>query len=245
MYDLTGDQEYLDTAVNIWQHMAFEGYNSTCGGMWWDTAHTQMNAIVNELFLSLSAHLATRVENSAYYLGWATKQLNWFLGSGLLMSSGLIVDGLNAMTCYPTIPGPTYTYNQGVILGALVELDKAQPGANHSYIELANTIAQAAIATLTDSNGVLTEYSNGMPGLGFDGPTFKGVFIRNLQILQNATNSTKYATYIKKNADSIWRWDRSPVNGTLGDVWDKYQGQMLPQGHCAAMDALVAAAAVS
>lgn len=181
--------------------------------MWWNKEHAQQNAITNELFLSVCAHLATRVENSYYYINWALRQWRWFENSGLIRPSGLIVDGLDNTTCQVNVNDPSYSYNQGVILGALVELNKVHP--NHSYIDIANTIAHAAIANLSDANGILTEFgSNGSGDLGFDGPTFKGVFIRNLQVLQQATGSQYYADYIRKQADSIWSTDRSPKNGS-------------------------------
>lgn len=33
VYDNTHDKRYLDTAVDIFDHMAFEGYNATCGAV--------------------------------------------------------------------------------------------------------------------------------------------------------------------------------------------------------------------
>jgi predicted alpha-1,6-mannanase (GH76 family) len=243
VYDLTHEKIYLDAAVDIFYEMAFTGYNATCGAMYWNKAHQQQNAITNELFLSLAAHLANRVENSQYYVDWALRQWTWFESSGLIQPSGLIVDGLNTSTCIANAHDPSFSYNQGVILGGLVELNKVHP--NQSYIDMANKIATAAIGRLTDSNGVLAEYgfaSN--PNMGTDLPTFKGVFIRNLRVLQKATGNSDYADYILHNADSIWNNDRSPVNGTLGNLWYKYTRQILPQGHCAALDGLVAAASL-
>lgn len=244
VYDLTHDEDYLNAAVNIFDHMLSEGYNATCGAMWWNKQHQAQNAITNELFLSLAASIGNRVDNSDYYKGWAVKQFNWFQNSGLIQSSGLIVDGLDNTSCQAGVGDASFSYNQGVILGGLIELNKLD--ANGTYIDVANTIAKAAVSKLSDANGILTEWnSNGSPSLGNDGPTFKGVFARNLQLLRQETGDSDYAEFITKNADSIWTSDRSPTNGTLGNVWDQYFGQTLPQGHCAAMDMLVAAAAVS
>ncbi|KAF2097523.1 Six-hairpin glycosidase [Rhizodiscina lignyota] len=244
VFDVTQDETYLNQAVDIFNRMLSEGYNATCGAMWWNKEHEQQNAITNELFLSLAAHIGNRVDNSDYYRGWATKQWDWFQNSGLIQPSGLVVDTLNNATCQANTNDPSFSYNQGVILGGLIELNKLDP--NGTYIDIANTIAKAAIANLSDANGILTEFnSNGNPDLGLDLPTFKGVFARNLQFLQQETKDSSYASYIRKNADSIWNTDRSTINGTLGTVWDQYFGQDLPQGHCAAMDMLVAAAAVS
>jgi rhamnogalacturonyl hydrolase YesR len=244
VYDLTHNDVYLDAAVDIFYEMAFNGHNATCGGMYWNQDHQEQNAITNELFLSLAAHLATRVDNSDYYIGWALRQWSWFESSGLIQPSGLVVDGLDNTTCVARSNAPTFSYNQGVILGALVELNKIHP--NETYINIAHTIATAAIENLSNANGILTEFgSNGNSDLGLDGPVFKGVFIRNLRILQQATGNEDYASFIRKNADSISSTNRSPVHNIYGNVWDEFGGLVSPQGHCAAMDAIVAAAAVS
>jgi predicted alpha-1,6-mannanase (GH76 family) len=241
VYDIMGDDIYLRTAVDIFDDMAFTGYNGTCGAMYWDRARTYQNAIANELFLAVSANLANRVENKQYYLDWALKQWNWFKNSGMLNNQNLINDGLTDDCKNNGKQG--WTYNQGVILGALVELNTAQP--NKEYLDYATNIAYSAIANMVDNNGVLTEPGfNGNPNMGGDLPQFKGIFIRNLQILQDATGNKDFAEFIKKNADSIWSNDRSADNGTFGTVWDHYYGQLLPQGHGSALATIVAAAAV-
>jgi predicted alpha-1,6-mannanase (GH76 family) len=70
---------------------------TTCGngGIYWDSSRTYINAIANELFLSLAAHLANRVpSNSQYYVEWAEKEWEWFAASGMINSNYTINDGL-------------------------------------------------------------------------------------------------------------------------------------------------------
>jgi predicted alpha-1,6-mannanase (GH76 family) len=241
VYDMTGDDKYLQSAIQIFDDMAFTGYNGTCGAMYWDRARTYQNSIANELFLAVSALLANRAQDKSYYLDWALKQWNWFQNTGLRNNQNLVNDGLDNNCRNNGKQG--WTYNQGVILGALVELNKAQP--NGQYIQYATDVANAAIANLADGNGVLTEPGfNSNPNMGSDLPQFKGIFMRNLQILQQATGNQEYANFIRKNADSIWSNDQSSANGTFGNVWDQYYGQDLPQGHGSALAAIVAAAGV-
>lgn len=60
-YDLTRDTRYLASAESIFEDMA-GGWDGTCrGGIWWSKDRTYKNAIANELFFSVAAHLATRV----------------------------------------------------------------------------------------------------------------------------------------------------------------------------------------
>src|SRR5579872_5474633 len=57
-WDLTRQPEYLTTAQGIFDDMG-GGWDETCGGgIWWSRKRTYKNAIANELFLSVAAHLA-------------------------------------------------------------------------------------------------------------------------------------------------------------------------------------------
>ena len=257
-YDLTGNVQYLNTAVSIFNDM-YSAYGTTpCGGIWWDKAHTYVNAIANELFLSVASHLANRVSGKkSYYVSIAKAQWAWFQHSGLINSEHLINDGLTTSTCknngettwscessyvYPiyALKLTLHTDNQGVILGGLVELNKASP--NSSYISTAQAIADAAISHLTDSNGILHDSCE--PNCGSDGSQFKGVFARNLQILQKAAGKSGYATFLQTNADAIWQDDNQ--NGKLSVVWSgPYVSPANASTQSSAMDAIVGALAVA
>lgn len=61
---------------------------------------TYVNAIANELFLDVAAHLANRVHRkSSYYLHWAQKEWTWFQASGMINDQNTINDGLDNATC--------------------------------------------------------------------------------------------------------------------------------------------------
>ncbi|MFB6959889.1 glycoside hydrolase family 76 protein [Streptomyces sp. NPDC056309] len=47
---------------------------------------------------------------------------------------------------------------------------------------------------------------------------FKGIFVRHLADLADATGSAAYRAYIAGQADSLWRTDRDPLN-RLGRRW--------------------------
>ena len=68
-----------------------------------------------------------------------------------------------------------WTYNQGVILGALVELTKAT--GNGDYVNQAKDIARAAIRGL-NRDGILQEKDCG-EDCGADGNQFKGIFSKS------------------------------------------------------------------
>ena len=177
--------------------------------------------------------------NKTYYLSWAERQWTWFQNSGLINFDNLINDGLELRTCRNDYISPTWTYNQGVILGGLVELCKAVDG-NSSCLDRAHDIASAAIDRLT-VGGILHEHCE--PKCGRDGAQFKGVFMRNLIKLQLEDPQNQYEDFIKANANSIWKRDRSNQS-ELGLVWSgPFIHPANARAHSSAMDALVAAAA--
>lgn len=59
-----------------------------------DPNNGYINAIVNELFLSIAAHLANRAPNGQKYLKRAQQQWDWFSKSGMINENGTINDGL-------------------------------------------------------------------------------------------------------------------------------------------------------
>ncbi len=239
-YDLTKNQQYLNTAGSIFHDMT-GGWDSTCGGgIWWSKDRNYKNAIANELFLSVAAHLANRAATSdrPAYLSWANQEWTWFQQSGMINGQNLINDGLNS-SCKNNGEA-IWSYNQGVVLGGLVELNQAQPAPQ--LLVTANTIAQAAINHLSDRNGVL--HDPGEPNLGADGVQFKGVFLRNLMALTAATPNLQYANFALTNAESIWYTSRDASNA-FGQVWSGPFDAENSATQGSALDAFVAALAGS
>ncbi|KAJ0419161.1 glycosyl hydrolase family 76-domain-containing protein [Aspergillus carlsbadensis] len=243
-YDVTGNQDYLDLAEGIFYHLS-NAWPSKCGNGGIDSnyEHVYVGAIANELFLSLAAHLANRAEDSAFYRDWAERQWTWFRDSGLINENNTINDGL---TNDCTNNGQTvWSYNQGVILGGLVELDRAtsndSDSSNSTYLDAAGKIAQGAIAELVDENYVLhdaCEPANCAP----DATQFKGVFMRNLRVLHDVAPNDTYAKVLSASADSIWANDRTDGDA-LGVVWAGPVDAAVVDAstHGSALDALVAA----
>ena len=207
-YDVTGNPAYLSMAETIFTSIT-GAWDSTCGGgVWWSTARTYKNAIPNELFLTIAAKLANRTSGSASasYLNWAQQEWAWFKNSGMINAQNLINDGLNSSNpnACTNNGGTTWSYNQGVILGGLVELYHADN--DPTLLPQAEAIANAAIANLTQS-GILTD-----PGSmsGGDAPQFKGVFLRNLMALYVADPDPRYQAFADANAKSIVASDQGP-----------------------------------
>ena len=152
-YDLTGQTRYRNTA-RADADLMWKTWDNTCGGgVWWSTQRTYKNAIANELMLEVNAALHNRLSGDVSYLERAQLGWRWFQSSGMINAEGLVNDGLNA-DCVNN-GGTTWTYNQGVILGALTELSTAI--GDPTLLLAARRIADAATSRLVTPSGVLKE----------------------------------------------------------------------------------------
>lgn len=237
-YELTRERRYLDMAEQIFADMA-GGWDETCGGgIWWKKPKQYKNAIANELFLSVAAKLAGLTqgpEKRAAYLGWAQREWTWFAASGMINPDHLVNDGLDA-TCHNN-HRTTWTYNQGVILGGLSMLSK-QAG-DPKPLETAQSIALSAIARLTDLDGVLHDPCE-PARCGNDAPQFKGIFSRNLAVLNAAAPVPGFRAFLRRNAESIWR--NRDADGRFGLVWSGPSEVKTAATQVSALDTLVGAA---
>ncbi|KAM0323447.1 hypothetical protein ACHAQA_008726 [Verticillium albo-atrum] len=236
-FDVTRDQGYLNMAANIFEDMKTGGNTNCNGGIYWNKERKYVNAISNELYLSVAASLANRMPNRQVYLDIATTQWAWFKSSGMINERGTINDGLDG-ACKNNGQN-TWSYNQGVILGGLVELNKANGDA--TLLSDAAIIAKAAMKELSDDQGILHDTCE--PNCGADGEQFKGIFVRNLHYLQKAAPDAAYRTFILNNADSNWAKNRDEAN-KMGINWAGPPQRVSGGTHSSALDTLVAAIAV-
>ena len=198
-YDLAGDERYLTAARTIFDVNAGGWQHATGGGMIWHCERGYKNAVTNELFLLLAAQLHQRAPGRVDYLGWALRAWEWLSASGMIGPSGLVNDGLTAEG--RNNGGPTWTYNQGVILGGLAVLSDIT--GDQSYLRQAHTIAGAALSQLVSPAGILVEPCEPAGSCDGDQSQFKGIFVRYLHQLWLRTGTPAYHAFIRANARSL------------------------------------------
>src|SRR5437763_3605375 len=245
-YDLTQDERYLVSAETLFEDMC-KGWDNVCGGgLWWKKNRTYKAAIQNELFLTVAARLFERVADASY-LEWAHKVWDWFQKSGMLNAQNLVNNGLN--DACQNDGQPPWTYNQGVILSALVEMYRIkQSSGAPSFLQQAQAIADAAITTLVNENGILTEHCEANNVCDGNGTQFKGIFMRHLGSLcrtlreenKDSSSSERYQQFIVKNVDSIWANNRNSQN-QFGVKWAGPVDATDASRQSSALDALNAA----
>ncbi|KAK3379423.1 glycoside hydrolase family 76 protein [Lasiosphaeria ovina] len=212
MFDITKDQQYLNMSILDEAYMYSYWTNTNCGGgMYVDIrAETYKNAIANELYMKLAASLHNRIPGDTEYLAKAETAYNWFMASGMINGDNLINDGLaenGAGVCYNNAL-PIWTYNQGVILGASVELYIATQ--NQSYVVEARKIADAVLSSgAMTRDGVLTEPCEAADTCNNDQQIFKGIFAYNLAELNSVLSDSPYTAYLAQNAETAWSNDRN------------------------------------
>ena len=244
-YDLTGDERYLAAAGDIFGDMAGGWDDFLGGGIYWGKcdgapdrdgavavprgwAGGYKNAIANELFIAVAAGLALRCRHGdaagaghGDHLRWALRGWEWFSsppprGIAMINQAALVNDspspsGVNDNT------RSIWSYNQGVILGALCDLGELT--GDDGYVGWAGRIADAftrnpcRASARPPASGVIDRIlhehndcrpdGSALPGPpSVDGTLFKGIFVRNLARLYRSTPKAAYRDYLLRNAGS-------------------------------------------
>ena len=214
------EHRYLTMAKTIFADMERGWDPRTCdGGVLWKKGADDKNSIENELFLAVAARLHQRVPvlEREHYRHWIARAGQWFHDKFVAAGPGdLIYDGLTSTGSHDGHEA-TFTYTQGVILGALADMARAGMDiAGHDPLALATQVADAVLASpVLVQEGVLTEFGGPGAGTSNDLPQFKGIFMRNLSYLAahiGPPDNAGYVAFIHRTADSLLARNRNSIN---------------------------------
>ncbi|MBO0947639.1 glycoside hydrolase family 76 protein [Fibrella forsythiae] len=223
-YDATKDKKWLDATRLLWDDIKLGWSDVQGGGIAWQKKQLYYkNTPANAPAIILAARLYQRFKRKDD-LDWAKKIYDWQLKTLVDPATGFVYDGINRQNDGKIDLNWKFTYNQGLMIGAGVEMFRAT--RVNTYL---NEAVKTANFTLTDANlapsGILKAEGNG------DGGLFKAVLVRYLALLAveaaaPATDRNRFVRFLTSNAESLWQtgtqkpaivfgpnWTRQPTDG--------------------------------
>lgn len=155
------------------------GLDSVTGVLPWRTDETFFNVPANGPAAIMMARTG-RLDKAREVVDWIFANLH--------ADNGLIQDGLRLLIDGPRATPVTYSYNQGTVLGAALEIALRlddQPDAQMEFITHIRALVQAISMHMATPAGVIDNPADGgsasAPGApGGDGGLFKGILVRYL-----------------------------------------------------------------
>ena len=194
----TGDADVGRDIDTLWQDIK-RGWNDKQGGgiAWRKSQLDYKNTPANAPAVILAVRLF-RAHGDAEDLAFAKRIYAWLDAHLVDPTTGFVWDGVNRQGDGKTDKGWAFTYNQGVRIGAAVELYKATHEAR--YLQDANKTFAATVARLANEQGVLKE------GGKDDGGLFKGILVRYLGELVRVDPAAhpQEFEFLQRQAESVW-----------------------------------------
>lgn len=221
-YDLSDDDRFLQISRTLW-HDIQTGWNDDQGGgiAWRKSQMDYKNTPANAPAVILAARLYQR-SNDQDDLDWARRIYTWLNDHLVDRSSGLVWDGVNREGDGAIDKDWIFTYNQGVYIGAALELFNATE--EQSYLEDAVQTADYVIeSSKLAPDGILADEGTG------DGGLFKGILVRYLTQLarSDALSEERRSTYrqfLIDNAQMLHEQGIRRPSMLIGPDWQEPPG---------------------
>jgi predicted alpha-1,6-mannanase (GH76 family) len=219
-FDLTNESMYLDEAKTLYADI-MSAWDTTCcgstpGGIWWSTAHDSKVTAINAGAVVSGARLYERTQDASY-LTFAQQAFTYWSANMVDPTTHHVYDNISSAGAKNT--SWKFTYDEGLMIGACVELAKAT--GDMSTLALADETAGFMLASETETTPggtILTDGSN--TSCAGDCMQFKGIGARYLAGLYAAdTSHSEYLALLTRSADSAWNVARDTTSGLFGVDW--------------------------
>lgn len=222
-YEAMGDEKFKTAALEVWNDIK-TGWNENAGGgiAWKKDQPYSKNACSNGPASILASRLYRQFGNENDK-EWALRIYEWEKETLFNSAKGAVYDHIDSRTG-KIQENWIFTYNQGTFLGAALELYKIT--GEKGYLNDAKKAADYTLNNLIDSNdGLLKDEGKG------DGGLFKGIFIRYFtQLILNpdisSVDRTRYVTFLKFNAETLWRYGTNKQRLLYGTYWKTKPGDV-------------------
>ncbi len=237
LYTMTGREEYLAKAMEIWRFVESGWDEALCGGVYWcEQSRSSKNACSN----APAAVLALKLYQSTADPGYLSRDRDiyqWIDTTLKDSSDGLVFDHI---TPSGTVDTTKYSYNSGQMMQAAALLYSAT--GEEAYLMDARRIAESCCRRFA------RDYS--LPGgrtrtLVDNGANiwFTAVMVRGFCELYRIDRDRKYIDFITRSLDHAWEYGRDG-QGLFGAQWDattegRYEKWLLNQAAMVEMMARV------
>ncbi|MEK8213865.1 glycoside hydrolase family 76 protein [Paenibacillus sp. FSL L8-0463] len=212
-YQATGKENYKQTSLILWRDIK-SGWNDHMGGgiAWQKSQLDYKNTPANAPAAILAARLY-QAFGDPQDLEWAERILSWQKKHLVDPETGFVWDGLNREGDGIIDKDWKYTYNQGVYIGAAIELYRITDQAG--YLEDARQTFTAAVEELTGPQlRVLPDEGGG------DGGLFKGILVRyTAELVKSDPEAREAASFLHRNAELLWERGKAAESALFGTDW--------------------------
>lgn len=197
LYDTTKGKNYLVDAKEVCLDIFETGWNEEVGGgfAWRREMPYYKNTPVNAPIIILALRLY-QIEKEKIYFDKSVETLNWLESNLVDPKTRFVEDGINRNQD-GKIDTWSFTYNQGVYMGALIEFYKVT--GNESFLKKALQCATTSLERLV-KKGVFSEI-----GDGGDLGLFKGIEYRYLHQLYDLTKADFIKDFIENSCEVLIR----------------------------------------
>lgn len=215
-----GRQQHLDDALTIWDHVVEFGWNDALGASlaWRKQQLEYKNTPANGPLVILSLRLERALPaGTREFRAYAEQSFAW-LEANLVGADGFVEDGVNREGDGRVDTQWRFTYNQGLYIGAAVELFETT--GDHAFLDRATRTALVAIEALSDGSVFPQEGDGGDEGL------FKGVYYRYLgELLPRLDGDdparARLESFVRAGTDALWANGLQDGHLLPGNDWSR------------------------
>lgn len=210
----TKDRAYRVIARTLWDDIRVAWNDQHGGGIpWRKTQRDYKNAPANGPAILIGAALY-RAEKKPADLTEAKRIHAWLVKTLRDPQSGFIWDGINRTGDGKIDDKWRFTYNQGIFIGACLELHRAT--ADAAYLADAERTAGAALRAFFPEDGLCREGGNG------DGGLFKGILVNHLATLarKSPTLAPRIRAALVANGQRLHRLQEERADALLPTTWE-------------------------
>jgi predicted alpha-1,6-mannanase (GH76 family) len=216
-YAVTHEAMYLDKAKLVYADI-MKGWDETCcgahlGGIFWHKPRDNKVTAINAGAVISGVRLYNFTKDQTY-LDFAKKTYAYWSTYLVDPASGHVYDGVSTAGDVNTTW--SFTYNEGLFIGAIVELY----GVTHdaTLLPLAHKVAGYMMKKEIETVSLGTILSDGK--CSGDGQMFKGVGARYLgELYALDPTHSEYRDFLHRSSDAAWTLARDAASGDISCDW--------------------------